>query len=263
MLAFPLHYMLKGVLNMATVSAGYKFIEDVETSGDKVLGINPDTIEVMEEIAKQLGLHVTVERMGLMRHRMEGKQIMGSVAHAELRAVLEVLVSETVSTKFLHLNPIEAQWYEQSPREYFGETACDSFPDSLYDFGEAIKCLSLGRATASVFHTMRALENVLKALWVATGSTEGLPSHWGGYLAGIKRYVDSKPTPKPADWDERSAFFLQAHNYLFAVKDGWRNNTMHSIATTYRTREAQGILENARTFIGHVAKHVGEGGIYA
>lgn len=131
--------------------------------------------------------------------------------------------------------------------EPFGPLVSAQFPSAIIDLEEAAKCLALGRATACVFHLMRASEVGIKATLRVLNITQVYPT-WGAYIGAIKDAIRGHP-------DE--AFFREIVGDLESIKLAWRDPSMH-VERTYTIEQAHGIYRAVGIFIGTLATKVGE-----
>lgn len=131
-----------------------------------------------------------------------------------------------------------------------------------FELDEASKCLALGRSTAAVFHLMRLMEIGIGA----TAKCLGIPDpikpaqrNWGAILKSIKDAVDAK-WPSPADrMCGDGNLFEGIFASLDAVKNPWRNATMH-IENKYTEDEAEHIFIAVKGFMKKLASRVDEDG---
>jgi hypothetical protein len=113
------------------------------------------------------------------------------------------------------------------------------------DLDEACNCLALARATACVFHLMRAMEEAVKILGTKLGVTN-VEKEWGKILSDIGAKIEAMP--KGQSRDEWSA----CHVNLYHVKQAWRNSTMHP-KETYTTEQAKEVLDAVFAFLKQLA----------
>lgn len=137
------------------------------------------------------------------------------------------------------------------------------FPSASFEVEEAAKCIAFGRYTASVFHAMRVLEIGIRALSKRLGIPDPLkPSekNWSKFLGAIKSQIDQLwPTNSRLPGSEGVAFEgLYAH--LDAVRNPWRNATMH-VETIYAPHEALHIIRCAAFFMVALSKLTDEEGV--
>jgi hypothetical protein len=125
------------------------------------------------------------------------------------------------------------------------------FPNASFEVEESAKCIALGRHTAAVFHAMRGLEYGIRALSKRLGISDPLKTsdrNWSNILAAISRKIDELwPKSKRLSSSEGAEFeALYAH--LDAIRNPWRNSTMH-VETIYAPHEALHILRCSAFFM--------------
>jgi hypothetical protein len=155
------------------------------------------------------------------------------------------LKDEIESKYLIYLSANEAELYEVlSPP--FGEEVQTKFLSSLYDIEEAAKCLALERSTACVFHSIRCLEAVIRAISRCVGlpdPTKGSQRSWFKMLDGFKMEMDKKwPASSRLSGDGRK--FEEIYAALAAMQNPYRNDTMH--------QDKKYTLEEARYIFGMV-----------
>lgn len=150
---------------------------------------------------------------------------------------------ELEDTSLFGLSPGAAGYYRE-PQEIFGDKVCEKFWSE--DLEEASKCLAFGRATASVFHLMRAMEVAVQNL----GSNAGVPDvnkEWGKILSDLQSKISAmEKGPVRNQWSE-------CHVNLYHVKQAWRNETMHP-KSTYTTDQAKEVLQTVKVFLNQLEK---------
>lgn len=165
------------------------------------------------------------------------------------------LYDELSLRKVFSLDPQNADLFESAG---FGSEVATKFPSAAYDIDEAGKCLALGRSTACVFHLMRVVETAVRAMHKCLGiNTEltGNNKNWGSIANGIRDNIKSRGSSFP----ERD-LFQELYATLDAVKDSWRNCTMH-VDSKKTTEEAEMILLTSRNFMKKVASRMDENGL--
>lgn len=130
-----------------------------------------------------------------------------------------------------------------------------------FDCEESAKCLCLGRSTASVFHTMRMLEIAIGAISkrLKIPDPAKVDRSWGTMLREIKEKIDlTHPVKKRVAGDEGSQL-EQIYASLDAVKNPWRNATMH-VESIYTEEEARHIIVCAAVLFEKMAAIFDENG---
>lgn len=137
-----------------------------------------------------------------------------------------------------------------------------AFPSAVFEIEEAAKCLALDRHTASVFHCMRVMEVTISALakfLEVPDPVKATDRNWGNMLGQIKTKIDSK-WPKATRFHGSDGSKMEAlYVTLEAVKNPWRNATMH-VETIYAPHEAMQIARCTGFFLLEVMKHCDEVG---
>jgi hypothetical protein len=112
-----------------------------------------------------------------------------------------------------------------------------------FDCEEAAKCLCLGRSTASVFHSMRMLEIAIGAISkrLKIPDPTKVDRSWGRMLNAIKEKMDQLHPKKQRTSSCEGGRLEQIYVSLDAVKNPWRNGTMH-VESVYTEEEARHIL---------------------
>lgn len=157
-------------------------------------------------------------------------------------------------TRLLLLDSGMQDHYEQE--EYFGDEALNAFPSAYHDVRDCGSCFALGQYTASVYHALRALETPLQLIANNFGVIKF--ESWGKALNEVEALVRNRENPqKIPNWSEVADFYTDAINHLFAVKNAWRNYTMHN-KSRFDEKEAEEIIMSVRAFMRKAAKVVKE-----
>ena len=158
----------------------------------------------------------------------------------ELKHKYLLLLSESNRTLYQATEPLGADFKNK-------------FSSAGFDVDEAVKCLALGRYTASVFHLMRVMERALHAVHACLGITTPPKDNWGQALKDIRE--NYRPRPHFSEM----GLFQELYALLDAVKDAWRNPTIHP-ANKYTELEAQMIFQTVRNFLMKLAARMDEDG---
>jgi hypothetical protein len=122
------------------------------------------------------------------------------------------------------------------------------FPTSFTELERSGMCYALGQPTASVFHSMRALEPGLAAL-AKPFEVSSTHENWQNIINDIEKEIrklgNAQKTQQRID-DE--TFFGGAVSHLYFVKNAWRNHVAHT-RESYGDDEAHKILQRAVEFI--------------
>ncbi len=134
----------------------------------------------------------------------------------------------------------------------------------VFELDEAGKCYALGRPTAAVFHLMRVLEigiHALSACLQIPDPVKPAERNWAVILKRIKEDGLDKKWPKSSDrMDGEGLLFESLYASLDAVKNPWRNETMH-VAAKYTDDEARHIFVAVEGFMKRLSARMDENGL--
>jgi hypothetical protein len=175
---------------------------------------------------------------------------------AQSRELARRMEAELAAHVFLYVDRQTARFYA-NPFEKWNKTRA-AYPGAMYDIEEGSKALAMGLNTASVFHMMRVLECGLKSIAAGLGITLN-PQHrnWGGILSQIRDEIANRNKINNPQWKVDKPFFEQAYGSLHAVKDAWRNTTMH-IEKVYDSDGAEHIYRMVRAFMEQLSTKLHE-----
>ena len=157
-----------------------------------------------------------------------------------------------------------AKYFEPS-EPLFGDNFATKFnTKGTFELEEAGKCLAVDRATASVFHLMRIMEIGIHAFAKCLGIPDpSKPSekNWGYILKHVwdDGIVQKWPTTA-ARMIGDGALFENLYASLDAVKNPWRNGTMH-VERKYTEEEARHVFDAVRGFMMRLAERMDENGL--
>jgi hypothetical protein len=172
------------------------------------------------------------------------------IAHL-LGEMANCLKEELESRRYFQLSDEGATRYGQASIILQGP-AWEKLPATRNDLAEAIDCLALERATASVFHLMRAMEVVVRKLSRRLKVPITPQTTWGRMTHDMDSKIRAMPNMtnaqkrKKNDWEE-------ARVNLAHIGSVWRNNTMHP-AKSYTVEQAADVLDAVRVFMASLAR---------
>jgi hypothetical protein len=192
-----------------------------------------------------------------LRTNDDPTQIVGHVDDLRRR-----LLDQAEAMESLWLSPTERDRY--APRAPLFGAAFETkyVSGGIFELDEAAKCLALGRSTAAVFHLMRLMEiavrSVARCLQIPD-PIQPAQRNWGAVLKSVRDAIDAKWSTTPARTNGDGEFFDALYASLDAVKNPWRNSTMHP-ANKYTTEEAEHIYAAVRGFVMKLADRCDENG---
>jgi hypothetical protein len=145
-------------------------------------------------------------------------------------------------------------------RTLFGGKVAQQYPSAATDIEEAGKCLAMGRSTACVFHLMRVMEAGLRSLGASLKDENldpNLNPNWETILRRCDRELQKPLSERTPEWRTDGAFLSTATANLRAVKEAWRNPTLH-VERSYDDEEAFDVWNAARAFMRHLAGRLSE-----
>lgn len=230
---------------------------------DDWLGFGNDFRE-MGHHCVELGLKAsaaTCRRMEALTERGQESQ----VTIGELRHVYGEFegrfADEMEGTVTLFVEPADVGYYTDPTGAFQKDAAVtERFPSIRYDVEEAGKCLALSRSTACVFHLMRVMEAALRVLARTLNDPRLNPDvnrSWDAILKKCREELDKPLAQRSPEWREDEKFYSGAAARLTAVKDAWRNPTMH-VGTKYTPEETQDIWNHVGAFMRHLATKLKE-----
>jgi hypothetical protein len=165
---------------------------------------------------------------------------------------------ELAATLMLVIDFQKQEFFKKT--DIFGAEVDAAFPSAAFEIDEAGKCYALERSTACAFHLMRALEIAIKAIGKCLNIPDPVKDadrNWGAMLRKVKDEMDRRN--RLAQWTRVSdrEFFAAIHVTLDAVRNVWRNATMH-VENKYTLEEAEHILGAVRGFMRKLASRMDE-----
>lgn len=176
----------------------------------------------------------------------------------ELGILKKRVDDELKGRQFLALEPSKSRYYGQ--RHQFGRAVSDSFPSANRDIEESGNCFALDRRTACVFHLMRVMEVGLRVTADTLKDTRINPKtnpSWDSILKKFRQELEKPLSMREDEWKTDDVFFSGVAATLMAVKDAWRNPTVH-VESDYDEEQALDILNAVAAFMRHLAKKLHE-----
>jgi hypothetical protein len=112
-------------------------------------------------VAFPIGLVQTSQMLMRLQGEFQIRMTCADVLHG-LHHLQEIMKSELSERLFLQVDPRDAPFFGKE--KLFGDQVYEAFQSAREDIAEAGNCLACGRATACVFHLMRAAEIALRVL---------------------------------------------------------------------------------------------------
>lgn len=175
-----------------------------------------------------------------------------------LRDMMAVFSFELTSIHCFLLRSGDSKYFQH---DAIPQTIRDKLGDCTWELEEANKCCAFGRSTASVFHSMRALEVMLPILADMVNEVGGaydrdkaLDENWSIILEQLRKELKNIQQVRKEERDRNKLRQLgEIIDRMSAIKDARRNKTMHS-GHMYTDEEADEILTLTKTFLNYVAE---------
>lgn len=205
-------------------------------------------------LCAQAGLH---ESLGMVQ-RLNNEQFRAPVRFDELQhafyQLMRLMESEADKRLFFVLQADDAKRYAQE--KPFGRAVFDSFGSARLDATEASNCFALGRYSASVHHSMLALEPGLRALAAYFGLV--LPRRtWAAIIEKIEARIDEERKLRKPPTTLDLQFASAAATQFTYVREAWRNHSAHGRGE-YDREQALSILEHTKTMMRALATKLQE-----
>jgi hypothetical protein len=247
-------------------------VEMTQANVTKVMNIPMPKLDFKAVELSEEGCQGYVKSFGRYREHLENAGLRQSLkAFNRFMSKLErppVLLSELAdSVEDIHqriADELEDLELWQVTSEHLKYLATDplklegKFPPVYRDAEEAGKCLAYDRGTACVFHLMRIMECGLRALGASLGDPRLDPKRNPSWDSILKKCDEELVRPLQNRCDEGrqdDAFYSTATANLRAVKDAWRNPTLH-IERDYMPEDAQDVWNAVGGFMRHLSKRL-------
>jgi hypothetical protein len=165
-------------------------------------------------------------------------------------------ISDEIEDKFFFDVEARKIEYYEKPRNLFGWRTIEKFSSIALEVEEAGKCYAVGRHTACAFHLMRVMEVGVRVLGKSLGLSTTNRS-WDAILTKCDKELQKPTNDRSPEWRTDDRFFSEATANLRAVKDAWRNPTMH-IEHIYDEEKALDLSNAVRAFMRHLATKLSE-----
>lgn len=228
-------------------------------------------IEILESLsgthqtASEMGMFKTVAVLAAAMNDYEGA-VWQTQAHLNrcLNHIQTAFITELGEHLFVQIDPARIK-YMKTVEEFavepiFGQPVADAFRSATDDIREAGNCYAANRATACVFHCMRALEISLRALANELKVSFKIPfeyQEWQNVIGSIEAEIRTlEKQPRGLIKSESLKFYSQAAMQFFYFKHAWRNHVAHS-RESYGGEQALTVLTHVGAFMTALA----EGGL--
>lgn len=219
------------------------------------------SIKKLSDSLASLDVPITLMAVQRVMEKVDTDKLTFGELEDSLQDISERLADELSLVSVYVLERDKCKYYTPVSPLFGGEVET-KFPNMIFEIDEAGKCLGLDRPTASVFHLMRLMEGGLEALRICLGVPDpikGVERNWGVVLGKLKTQMIAKD--KASSWlPNDKHFFEDSHASVDAVKNAWRNSTMH-VENKYNPEEAEHIFVAVKGFMKKIASRMDEQGL--
>jgi hypothetical protein len=217
----------------------------------------------LNDLLRQLNARVTSQIVDELINALHNNRYISMADIAQYYDEIDTTLKRELNlTKLISLSPKEQDLFEPT-NPLFGFEFEQRFQTAgAFEVDESAKCLALGRSTASVFHSMRVMEVGIRAVARCLGIPDPLKPaerNWGTVLKAIKDGIEGKWSGSQRMSGD-GALFEQIHASLDAVRNPWRNATMH-VENKYTDDEAEHIFVAVKGFMKKLSSRMDEDGL--
>ena len=178
-----------------------------------------------------------------------------SLTYRELSVAAEnihrIYQSELRKRLFLTVSSQRAKYFEKL--DGLTDGASRAFPSSAPEIRDAGNCYALEQDTASVMHSMRALESPLCALAKEFNVDIGR-DQWHKIIANIENAIAGLSQASGVNWRNLQESYAPSCKEFRYFKDAWRNHAMHA-KLRYDSAEAKRALDHAVVFLEDLSRN--------
>jgi hypothetical protein len=209
-------------------------------------------------------LHSQTKKMGLTASAATAKRIVDTFDAPRMSATSPRMLSDEICKRLkdemqgrlLYSIGLDKQALV-TDSDLFGKQVTVAFPSATFDIEEAGKCLAFERWTACVYHLMRVMEIGLRALRDRLNLSPTTNRNWEAVLTKCDLELRKSVAQRSPEWVADDPFFSNATAILRAVKDAWRNPTMH-VEKVYTEEQAEDIWNAVKGFTRHLGTKLKE-----
>lgn len=183
------------------------------------------------------------------------------VADERVKALHRVIQAEMGKHVFFWVPPERARWHGKKGRELLGAECVERFAkkDIANEAEQAARCFAFGQYTACAFHLMRVSEAGVYALGLAIGYAWEDNPNWGRMFKSFDHQSATDASKRVGVWKTDGDFLAEIGGHFRAVKNAWRNDTMH-LDKTYDEDQAKHLLAVIPAFMKQLASRIDENG---
>lgn len=262
MLSFHAHRFFNICSTLSTLRYGLQHDPDKKVPFEaQTLKFIADELGKIRTHCSEVGLQVSIIHLERLIRMLNDHSDM--VKHDQLSewiSEISLRIQDELELRLFMQIPSENEGYYSDPRGKFGKPILDKFPLIVSDVEAAGKCIATGNPTASVFHLMRIMECGLRALGKSLNDERldpRLNPTWERILKRCDEELSKPLRERSSLWKEDDHFYSEATANLRAVKDAWRNPTMH-VDQSYDADQALTVFFVVKSFMKHISSKLSD-----
>lgn len=212
------------------------------------------------DLAGQIQLKITAKWIAQALDVIKDGVLLSEIRR-HIWGIMETVEKEMDGRLFLYVPDTRSEFYHGGANEILTKDTLKAFNLLDRDARESGNAYACGLYTACVFHLMRVMELGLRATAKSLCITLGDNPNWSGVLKKFEREEIQKNPAANNHWMANQEFYQSVRSTLCAVKDAWRNTTMH-IDRHYDETEAEEVVIAVRGFMRHLSTHVNQEGVW-
>jgi hypothetical protein len=210
-----------------------------------------------------LGANIALAELERVSSSLSAQSLTWEELKSSAKEIRSRLGDELSSVKLLAIDSNKRDYFAPALALFGPQFEAGFQSAGAFELDEAAKCFALSRPTAAVFHLMRLMEVGIRAVSRCLDipdPTKPAERNWGKILQAVREDGIDKKWPKMADrMSGDGQFFESLYVSLDAVKNPWRNATMH-VENKYTDDEAQHIFFAVKGFMKKIASRMDEEG---
>jgi len=175
----------------------------------------------------------------------------------EFELLVDAIFAELEGKLFLFVPPHRAKYYGL----VLQSTVSTAFPRASQEMVEAGNGIATEMFTASVFHSMRAVEIGLQAMAKELGVVFSYPlelAEWGKIVGELEPKInDLKAGPRSTQKDEDLRFYSEAASQFRHFNNGWRIRASHARAS-FDESQAIRVFDHTLSFFQTLSERLKE-----
>jgi len=177
----------------------------------------------------------------------------------EFEILKDAVYAELGDKYFVYIPSERLEYYDTS--KIVSKRVRDAFPSADKELRSAGNCYALGLATASVFHSMRAVELAIQVMANALEVQFSYPinlAEMGKLIEACEEAIQKlKEGPRSVQKDADLKFYSEAAAQFRHFNNGWRIRVSHA-RESYEDAQAKDVLDHVRAFFETLATRLKE-----